>query len=54
MNSAEQSAAHRKPLRERLLKGGLTGYADYKIVELLLNLGTPRKDVKTQAKEALK
>ena len=54
MTSAEQSAGHRKRLRERFLKGGLTGFADYEIVELLLSLGTPRRDVKSQAKEALK
>jgi len=54
MNSVEQSAGHRKRLRERFLKGSLTGFADYEIVELLLSLGTPRKDVKAQAKEALK
>ena len=54
MNSVEQSAGHRKRLRERFLKGGLAGFADYEIVELLLSLGTPRKDVKAEAKEALK
>jgi len=45
---------HRKRLRERFLKGGLAGFADYEIIELLLSLGTPRRDVKPQAKEALK
>ena len=45
---------HRKRLRERFLKGGLASFSDYEIVELLLSLGTPRKDCKPQAKEAIK
>jgi DNA repair protein RadC len=32
----------------------LTAFLDYEIVELLLTLGTPRKDCKPQAKEAIK
>ena len=45
---------HRKRLRERFIKSGLSGFADYEVVELLLSLGTPRKDSKPQAKEAIK
>jgi DNA repair protein RadC len=45
---------HRKRLRERFLKSGLNGFHDYEIVELLLSLGTPRKDCKQPAKEAIK
>ena len=45
---------HRKRLRERFIKGGLTGFSDYEIIELLLSLGTPRRDCKQQAKEAVK
>lgn len=45
---------HRRRLRERFIKGGLEGFADYEVVELLLSLGTPRKDCKPQAKEAIK
>jgi DNA repair protein RadC len=44
---------HRKRLRERFLQSGLDGFLDYEIVELLLTLGTPRKNCKTQAKEAI-
>ena len=44
---------HRKRLIERFIQGGLTGFHDYEIVELLLSLGTPRKDCKQQAKEAI-
>lgn len=47
-------AGHRKRLREKFIKSGLAGFHDYEIVELLLTLGTPRKDCKEQAKEAIK
>jgi DNA repair protein RadC len=45
---------HRKRLRDRFLNNGLDGFLDYEIVELLLTLGTPRKDCKQPAKEAIK
>ena len=45
---------HRERLRERFQKGGLSALADYEKVELLLTLGTPRRDCKPVAKEALK
>jgi DNA repair protein RadC len=45
---------HRRRLREKFLNGGLDGFLDYEIVELLLSLGSPRKDCKQQAKEALR
>ncbi|MFH0803626.1 MAG: DNA repair protein RadC [Candidatus Tagabacteria bacterium] len=45
---------HRKRLRERFLQGGLEGFLDYEIVELLLTLGTPQKDCKQMAKQAIK
>ncbi len=44
---------HRRRLREKFLKGGLSGFLDYEIIELLLTLGTPRKDCKLQAREAM-
>lgn len=44
---------HRKRLRQKFLKSGIKGFHDYEIVELLLTLGTPRKDCKPQAKEAI-
>jgi DNA repair protein RadC len=50
----ETHEGHRKRLRDRFLKSGLTGFYDYEIVELLLSLGTPRKDCKPAAKEAIK
>ncbi len=54
MPSANESAGHRKRLREKFIKSGLKGFHDYEIIELLLSLGTPRRDCKQQAKEALK
>ncbi len=54
MPSENISQGHRKRLREKFLKSGLKGFHDYEIIELLLSLGTPRKDCKPQAKEAIK
>ena len=48
------SPGHRKRLREKFITSGLAGFHDYEIVELLLSLGTPRKDCKQQAKEAIR
>ncbi|OIP88836.1 MAG: hypothetical protein AUK24_07365 [Syntrophaceae bacterium CG2_30_49_12] len=45
---------HRKRLRERFEKTGLSSFQDYEAVELLLTLAIPRKDVKDSAKEAIK
>jgi DNA repair protein RadC len=45
---------HRSRLRERFLEAGLAGFHDYEVIELLLTLGTPRKDCKDAAKAALK
>jgi DNA repair protein RadC len=52
--SDETSLGHRKRLREKFISSGVAGFHDYEIVELLLSLGTPRKDCKPQAKEAIK
>jgi DNA repair protein RadC len=41
---------HRQRLREKFLKNGLAGFADYEVVELLLTLAVPRSDVKEPAK----
>ncbi len=54
MPSDESLKGHRKRLRERFIKSGLSGFHDYEIVELLLTLGSPRRDCKRQAKEAIK
>ena len=44
---------HRKRLREKFNKSGLSAFHDYEVVELLLTLSTPRRDCKKQAKEAI-
>jgi len=44
---------HRKRLRQRFLQSGLEGFLDYEIIELLLTLGTPRKDCKSIAKKVI-
>ena len=54
MPSTDTSPGHRKRLREKVIKSGLAGFHDYEIIELLLTLGSPRKDCKLQAKEAIK
>jgi len=45
---------HRKRLRERFLKSGLSSFQDYEVLEILLTVGTPRMDRKKQAKDLLK
>lgn len=45
---------HRKRLRQRFIDGGLEGFHDYEVIELLLSLNTPRKDCKESAKALLK
>ena len=49
-----KGAGHRKRLRDRFLQSGLDGFHDYEIVEMLLTLGTPMKDCKSMAKDAIK
>ncbi len=50
----DTSSGHRKRLREKFLRSGLGGFHDYEIIELLLTLGSPRKDCKQPAKEVIK
>jgi DNA repair protein RadC len=50
---SDRSDGHRRRLQQRFLKGGLQGFLDHEIVELLLTLGTPRKDCKRPAKKAM-
>jgi len=47
-------AGHRDRLRQKFLNGGLAAFLDYEIIELLLTLGTPRRDCKRPAREALR
>jgi DNA repair protein RadC len=52
-NKQHKGAGHRQRLRERFLESGLEGFQDYEVIELLLTIGTPRKDCKDAAKAAL-
>ncbi len=52
-NKLNEQEGHRSRLRKRFLQSGLDGFLDYEIIELLLSLGTPRKDCKRSAKEAI-
>ncbi len=54
MPAADTPEGHRKRLREKFLQSGLAGFHDYEIIELLLTLGSPRKDCKQPAKEAIR
>lgn len=42
---------HRDRLRERFLAGGVDALADYEVLELLLFMAIPRRDIKPLAKE---
>lgn len=50
----EDNKGHRRRLRERFINEGIDAFTEYEIIELLLTLGTPRKDVKSQAKAAIR
>lgn len=45
---------HRMRLRQKFADGGIDRFSDEEVIEFLLTLGTPRRDVKPQAREALK
>lgn len=53
-DNSDHNKGHRQRLRERYMKSGIAALSEYEIIELLLSLGTPRKDVKIPAKELLK
>ena len=44
---------HRQRLRMKFMKSGLEGFLNYEIVELLLTFGTPRRDCRGTAREAI-
>ena len=54
MSTQNNNKGHRQRLRNKFLKSGLEGFHDYEIIELLLTIGTPRKDCKQPAKNSLK
>ena len=49
----KKGEGHRQRLRDKLHEGGLERFSDEEVIEFLLAIGTPRKDVKAQAREAL-
>jgi DNA repair protein RadC len=53
-NSMHNPSGHRFRLKQKFLQSGLQGFLDYEVIELLLILGTPRRDCKRSAKDALK
>ncbi|MCF8113671.1 MAG: DNA repair protein RadC [Desulfotignum sp.] len=53
VKQAHKGEGHRKRLRDRFFAGGLSGFHDYEVLELLLSLNTPRKDCKQTAKDLL-
>jgi DNA repair protein RadC len=54
MENQQRGEGHRERLRQRFIEGGIERFTDEEVIEFLLTLGTPRKDVKLQAREALK
>jgi DNA repair protein RadC len=53
-NAPPQAGGHRRRLREKFLKGGLDGFLDYEVLEILLTLGTPRRDCRELARRLLR
>ncbi|MEO5356031.1 MAG: DNA repair protein RadC [Nitrospirae bacterium YQR-1] len=45
---------HRKRLRQRYIKAGLSSFADYEVLELLLTYTRMQRDVKPEAKKLIK
>jgi DNA repair protein RadC len=54
IENQQRGEGHRERLRQRFIEGGIERFTDEEVIEFLLTLGTPRKDVKLQAREALK
>jgi DNA repair protein RadC len=49
----EKGAGHRQRLREKFLDQGIEAFTDSEVLELILTLGTPRKDCKEPARKLL-
>lgn len=49
----DKGAGHRQRLRDKFLERGIESLTDSEVLELLLTLGTPRKDCKDPARAAL-
>ncbi|HUU28014.1 MAG TPA: DNA repair protein RadC [archaeon] len=53
MEKSNSDDGHRGRLRDKFLEKGLGAFRDDEIIELLLTLGTPRRDCKKPARELL-
>jgi len=51
---AKRGEGHRSRLRNKFAEGGLDRFSDEEVIEFLLTLGTPRRDVKMPARNALR
>lgn len=49
----QKGAGHRQRLREKFLARGIDAFSEAEVVELLLTLGTPRKDCKEMARSLI-
>ncbi len=49
----EKGAGHRQRLRDKFLAHGIEAFTDAEVLELLLIMGTPRKDCKEEARALL-
>jgi len=54
MKGERDYLGHRERIRSRFLKNGLDGFADYEVIELMLNWLVPRRDVKPIAKQLMR
>ena len=50
----KKGAGHRQRLKDKFQQHGMEAFSDAEVLELLLILGTPRKDCKEQARDLLK
>ncbi len=50
MNDSSDGKGHRERLRRRFIRTGIQSFSDHELVELLLTLAIPRRDVKKPAK----
>ncbi len=49
----QKGAGHRQRLRDKFLERGIEAFTDAEVLELLLTMGTPRKDCKEEARGLL-
>ena len=52
--ATNKHVGHRSRLRTKFMQAGIGAFHDYKVIEMLLTLTTPHKDMKPAAKEAIR